>query len=373
MLATGGEIQGELVNKDEIPRQQYVIKTALGGQVTLARAQVVKVVRESPAQAEYEKIRPSYPDTVEGQWELAEWCRAHRLLAARKTHLERIIELSPDHAQARRVLGYSLMEGRWVTQEQIMTERGYRFYKGQWRLPQEIEIMEDKRKAELAEKEWFQKFKRWRAWLDSEKSFKAVEEISSVDDPAALPALADGATSDPNEAVRLLYIEAIARIGTPGAMDVLVGRSLEDRSEEVRLTSLDLLSEHKHPDIVGRYVKALRHKDNIMVNRAALGLARMEDPSAIAPLIDSLITIHKFAITSGSPGTSSSFGTGASSGGGGISMGQSTKIVKQQIQNAVVRDALVHLTGVNYNYDVRTWKNWYAAQKKDGGLNARRD
>jgi hypothetical protein len=372
-LADGGELRGELLNPDEVPRRTYAIRTVEGAEITLERAQVAKVVRETEAQIEYERIRATYADTVEAQWALAEWCLAHKLAECRRTHLERVIALDPEHLPARRALGYSQVDGRWVTQEQIMTERGYLRYKGKWVLPQEIELMEARRKVELAEKEWFQKLKRWRAWLDDDKkSAEAQENLAAIDDPFAYKALKSGLEDEENDAVRILYIQALGRIATPATLEHLVAVTLDDKVEEVRLTALDQLAAHKHPDLTALFVKKLKDKDNVKVNRAAQALARMEDPSAIGPLIDALITRHKFKVTYGSPG-----GVGAGfdrkSGGGGISAGSSTRIVTEQLQNEMVRDALIQLTEVNFQYDVKTWKAWHAAQKRDATLNGRRD
>src|SRR5271169_5664808 len=90
ILTNGGRIEGEILNADEKPRTKYVVKIAAGSQVTLQTAQVKEVQHLKPAESEYEKISPTYPDTVAGQWALAEWCREHRLIQERKTHLERI-------------------------------------------------------------------------------------------------------------------------------------------------------------------------------------------------------------------------------------------------------------------------------------------
>ena len=371
ILANDGQIRGELVNKTEVPRKHYIIRTEQG-EVTLDRAQVVKVVRESPAQVEYEKIRPGYPDTVQGQWELAEWCREHHLSVARKTHLQRVIELDPENAEGRRALGYGRIEGRWVTQDQIMTERGYKQYKGKWMLPQEIELLERDRKTELAQKEWFQKLKRWRGWLDdADKSEQAQAQIAAIDDPFALKAISEGFKNEANDQVRLLYVAALGRMATPGALEFLVHRSLEDPVEEVRLSCLDVLVEHQHPDMTTMFVKGLKHKENVMVNRAALGLARFKDPSSIGPLIDALITTHKHKIVNGSGGTSASFSPNG--GPGGLSMGSSTRVITEHLPNETVRDALIGLTGANYNYDEKAWKSWFAARKKDQYQGGRRD
>ena len=124
VLAGGGRVVGELVNADERPRTKYIIKTGSGGQVTLQKSQVKQLLHSRPELVEYEKLRPSYPDTVEDQWALSQWCLEKKLSAQRKKHLRRVIELQPDHAKARRILGYSLVDGKWTTQEERMTDRG---------------------------------------------------------------------------------------------------------------------------------------------------------------------------------------------------------------------------------------------------------
>ena len=73
-LESGGRIEGELLNPDEKPRQTYVIKLAAGGQISLPADQVKKVLPVRPELAEYAKVRPTYPDTADGQWALAQWC-----------------------------------------------------------------------------------------------------------------------------------------------------------------------------------------------------------------------------------------------------------------------------------------------------------
>ena len=101
VLKNGGRIEGEIVNPKQSPRENYVIKTASGGQVTLAKSQVKEIVRQTDAEAEYEKMRPQFADTVEGQFAAAVWCREHGLARLRDKHLERVIELDPSHVAAR--------------------------------------------------------------------------------------------------------------------------------------------------------------------------------------------------------------------------------------------------------------------------------
>lgn len=313
-LANEGRIEGKLLNPDEQPREKYVIQTKTGGRITLAADAVVEVVRQTNAQ----------------------------------------------------------------TQDEVMASRGYVRYKGRWMLPQKVELIEERRKTEEAEAEWRGKFKRWRDWLDTDRREEAIEQLRAVRDPDALPALTRALHDDPNEVHRALYAQAASSIATPKALALLVQLSLEDPNEEVRLTALDYLAIEKHPDVVAQYVAALRSKENASVNRAADCLRVMRSETAIEPLIDALVTTHKHKIVSGSPDMiNSSFNTTPGGGGGaspgGLSVGQSTRIITERLQNQAVLDALIKLTGVNFDFDIPSWKNWLAARKAPADLDARRD
>ena len=165
VLTTEGRLQGTLLNAQESPRKNYIIQTD-SGQVTLDKEQVKEVISQTADELEYERLRFSFPDTVDGQWKIAEWCRERGMSKERTTHLERIVELDPNHKQARAALGYGQFNGRWVRQEDVMKERGYVQYKGRWLLPQDVEIQEQKRKSEIAQKEWFKRLRLVRAQLD---------------------------------------------------------------------------------------------------------------------------------------------------------------------------------------------------------------
>ncbi|MEX0978383.1 MAG: hypothetical protein WDZ48_06010, partial [Pirellulales bacterium] len=290
---------------------------------------------------------------------------------------ERIVELDPNHVDARRGLGYSRVDGRWVTREQLMTENGYvksKLVPGKWVLPQEEELLEEQSKTNKAQLEWSGKLKRYSTWLGTDKGAQAVAHIKAINDPAAVRALAKHLEADKRRDARLLYVEALSRIGSPPAMDVLVATSLFDADDELRLTALDEVVAREYKPAVQQYVKALKHKENPIVNRAAAGLGKLKDPSAVGPLIDALVSTHTFRIQKGQPGqTSSTFGTGP--GGGGFSFGGGgVEIIKRTFENPAVLQALIHLTGgTSFNYDVRAWKNWYVAQKKPKTLDARRD
>jgi hypothetical protein len=371
VLANGGRISGELLNRQENPRKQYVVKVAGEGQITLAASQVEQVLNRRPEEEEYEKIRPAYPDTVEGQWALAEWCRQRKLPVERETHLKRIIELDPNQPDARRALGYVQIDGQWTTRDELMIERGYKRYKGHWMLPQEIELLESKTKLENARQEWFQNIKRWRGWLGTDRDGQARENFSNITDPMAVKALLLNLHGDRSVPARLIYVEALAKINSPEAAMGLAVASMEDPVEEVRQTCLDRLQTEKRPEVVAHFVSKLRAKDNPTVNLAGAALGRMKDPSAVGPLIDALVTTHKFKIPKA--GGDKSMTTAFGSGGTGMSMGGGPTIISKQFANQAVLDALTAITGQNFAFDQAAWKHWLASQKKPETIDARRD
>ena len=95
LLTNGGQVEGTLVNTTENPRTKYVIKTNSGGEITLDRNQVAEMHRTKPAELNYIKLRPQYPDTVEGQWALAELCRTTQLQEERVRHLDVLLSSIP--------------------------------------------------------------------------------------------------------------------------------------------------------------------------------------------------------------------------------------------------------------------------------------
>ena len=366
LLASGGRIEGEIANPDESPRVNYVIKTESGGQVTLARAQVKEILRQTDAEAEYEKVRPQFADTAEGQFALAEWCREHGLERLRNKHLKRVIELDPGHKEAHRLLHH--FQGK--SQREFWEKQGYVLYQGDWMSPQEVELKERSRNAELAAKAWRRQLKIWRGWLNSDRSREAIAQINQINDPYAVPALTDALAKETAIPIRKRYIEALARIASAPAWQVLCQFSLSDDNEEVRQTCLDYLGNNPSPAAVSFYIKHLKDPENKIVNRAANGLLRMKDRRAIGPLIEALVTSHKRVIQPAQAG-----GMSATFGLGGYSFGTpKAQVVTESFKNESVLEALVQLTNMNFQYEVGEWKTWRATQKKKTqNLNARRD
>lgn len=333
VLKSGGHIEGLLLNPDESPRANYEIMTKQGGRVVIAADRVVKmldadpVVNKGGSEEKKEKIAVEKSD-IKGP--------------AKKT-----------------------------SQEEIMEQRGYRRYNGRWLSEQEIKSLEKKEEQNKAVKGWYAKIKRWGSWLGGPRSDEAQEAIAAINEPAAVPALADALVKDRRRPAQMFYIEALFRLNTPDANKALVYNALENDDAEIRLACLDFLKRRKDAAAVGYFASRLHDKNNAMINRAAVALREMGDPRAVASLIEALVTVHEKKVVSGSGQTSAGFDN---QGGGGLSMGSTTKIFKIPIKNRDVHDALVSLTkGVDFDYNVEAWKNWLDSQNPKGAVDARRD
>ncbi len=375
-LTTGGEIYGDLINQDESPRIRYVIRPYAGGEITLPASQVVSIVSQRPIEEEYHRQLVEHGDSVQDHWEMAEWCRAKKLIKQRQFHLERIVQLDSNHAAARRALGYERVGDKWMTRDEKMKAKGYVKYNGRWMLPQKVHLEEKKKKEKQIEKEWHEKIKRYHGWLTGNKGVVAKESLLAITDPHATKALIHYCGKSKSRQHQEMYASALANVGTEQAWNILIKATLDSSDEDFREHCFELLEEHKPKSAVAFYVKALKDKDNQRVNRAARGLQYTGNASVISPLIDALLTEHRTKEGGSSPGAvSTSFG-GVVGGpqSSSFSSGGAAKIVIRRYQNKEVNQALFELTGKDFHFNQSAWRQWYARQKPTAPkINSRRD
>lgn len=385
-LATGGTVQGTWLNSQEQPLTGYVFQTSAGVKLSLHLSQVTKVVRTSALDAEYEKRRVATADTIDDQWQLAEWCRQQMLLPERRVHLRRIVELDPNHQLARGALGYQFAGGEWVTKDEVRQKEGYEFYKGRWRTAQEIEIIETKSKREIAQKEWYIKLQRLRQQLMGSGAPQAMQTLAQIKDGEAAAPLGAMLARERLRRLKMVYADVLAQIPGDEAMGILIEASLADPDEEMFHYCVDLVvKRERSPRTTEAYVSSLRHPNNFRVNRAAAALGKLGDRSAISSLIDALTTTHTQVIP-GRPGagpdsTTTSFaGSTATSAqpttGTAMVQNEGPKVRIVKVQNQHVLDALASLAGgTSFGFDARAWRYWHAQEmlsRPQAAVDARR-
>lgn len=372
-LKSGGRLVGEVAPDDAGNRTLVDITLPRGGRVTIPRREVKRIELESPAEKAYAQRAPTTLDTVEAQWTLAMWCRDNKLAKQAKAHLGRVVELDPNHEEARSLLGYQQLGGQWLTRDEVMAARGLVRYEGDFRSRQEIALMQRAERWKEKGADWREQLDRWRRWLDHsdrEKAAEANQALRTLKEPAAAGALVGLILNEKNLAVRLMLIDTAARIESPTTMKLLVDLSLKDPHEETRLQCLEYLVDSHPPGIIAPYVKSLKSNNNAVVNRAAEALGQIGADEAVSALVDALITEHKKVVGNTGGGDNYSFDTrsgGFSFGGGG------PKLLKGQARNPSALTALVTLTGKNFGYDPPAWKAWLASRAKNAEVDLRRD
>ena len=380
VLVTGGQIEGQLLNPDEQPRQSYIIRTETGGTVKLASAQVDRILTLSEDLAWYHQTLPEVPPTIDGHWTMAEECRRRNLNPQREFHLQEILTLDPEHAEARYGLGYSQVDGNWVRTDQWMLSRGYVRYRGAWRIAQDVALEQAREKHDKQVKDWRQKIKTWRTAIAKRRGREqeALEALRAIRDPAAAPALAE-IVEDARESreLRMVCIEVLGRLRSSAGVNAFVKQAVEDPDPHIREACLDQLARYGTPQAVRACQKMLTSKDNQRVNRAAVCLGVLQDSSATLSLINALITEHRFVLQSGggSPGQMNlGFGGGPGTSGNTFSAGGRPQVIDKKLRNQGVLSALVALhPGINFGYDVEAWKRWYATRNRPPILDLRRD
>ena len=370
VLANGGRIEARLLNPDQSPRETYVLRTSFGGRLTLEKAQVDRVVIKSDIERKYEARLPSLPDTAEAHWDMAQRCRQAKLPRQREFHLNQVVRLQPDHEEARHALGFSRIGGRWMLPDEWKESQGYERYRGSWRLRQEIELQDIVNEYESKILTWRKQLRVWRGWIvkGKERSGLAEREIRMLRDPNAAVALAE-MLADPkeNRRLKMLYVEVLGELPSGAAYSALTIQSLYNPDPRLREACLDQLSRIRPHSATETFVAALRHKNNVVVRRAAVGLAAMNDPTTTLPLIDALITEHKQQVGGG--GIQPNF----SDRGSALSMGGRPKIIKVPYKNDSVLHALSAMhSGVNFGYQQAAWKNWYITKLTPPPVNLRR-
>ncbi len=391
----GGEVRGVITSKGRDRADgRVVIRTLTDGQLELDAGEIESISQRPLIFEEYHTLNKRTVDAVPERWALAEWCREHGLTTQRRQQLEHLLELDPDHEPAHRALKHVKEDGKWVTRDKSMEQMGYVKHQGRYVTHQEFDILQkgDTQKQEV--RAWMPKVKMWHTWINGSKydrQEKALRELKQINDPAAIPALANYLGRDPQVPVRELYVDILTQMPEGSSVPALAKLVLLDESDFVWKEALRSIPRAHAAKAFPIMQKGLRHPQNLVVRRAGVGLGAIGDESVIESLFQALQTKHYYQVEVPDLAPNYSFRSdGGLSGGGsvlppeieammragqlpnGVNIIQPgvkrTKMVtvEQIHDNVEVLDALTSLTGENFGYDVRSWKVWCARQKQAG-------
>lgn len=144
VLTSGGKLSGIVRSEDAA----CVTVEVGAGTVTLPRTQIREIRGGPSALSEYYERATRLKDSKDpgALAELARWAKANGLERHARRQFERVLELDPDHAEARRALGFTRHEGRWLTRTELLLATGHVQFRGRW-------MKETERAAILAREE----------------------------------------------------------------------------------------------------------------------------------------------------------------------------------------------------------------------------
>lgn len=400
-LTSGGEIRGVVKSpvakprKDQPPNpDEVVVESLTGSEIAVAREHVLFITKRPRAVEEYESLARQVTDTVEGHWQLAEWCRQHGLTEPRKEQLQRILDLDPEHKPAHYGLGHRRQGNQWTTPEEAEAEllaAGYVRYKGRLITTVERDLAEAGVSRQREQNEWRPKIRLWLGWLngrDAPRRADAEVKFRELRDPDAVPAIVDFLLGDANAEIRRLAVQTLAQIDGQAAIPALIRVALGDADQSLQTSAFGVLTAEQRAVAVPIIERALHDESNLIVRRAAILLGKCGVRQAIPALVDALATSHKIRVPQ-APAYNVGFNRDGSAAGGnrvlppdveaalragqlpyGVVIDNSNVrpppvkwvTVRVPLQNAEALEALRALSHKDFGYDKRAWRLWWQSQ-----------
>jgi hypothetical protein len=375
-ISGGGQLTGQVQRRAD----SVIVRVDDDIQVAIPASRVRRVVT-SDALAEYRRLAGQTGDDAERHYQLALWCVRSEGLAGdvqhyKRYHLQRAIELDPEHAKARGALGYTRQNGRWIRTSELMTERGMIPRSGGWELPEAAAIEDYQQAVDVDAKKWNREVRRLvsMALRGSAKAGEAMQALSEIRDPLAASAIAQQLQESREEttqsqSLRLLWVRLLGQFRNSTSVEALVRAGLEETDAMVREAALDELVAYGSASASATYLQYLTSNDNKLVQRAARALTWFPDQELALTYIDALVTSHKTELAPG-PGMQVGFGDG----GGGMQMGGKKQVQVDQVQNpAALTLVKLVIPEVDFGYDEQAWRNYIASQRTAFSGDLRRD
>lgn len=112
--------EGRVLEGSATIQGDKVVIALESGSITVPLYEVSRIEHSTTPLAEANAREAALkPGDVRALLQLADFCRAHDLLNKERDLLSRIIALAPDHAEARRRLGFVRIDGAWVDRAEL--------------------------------------------------------------------------------------------------------------------------------------------------------------------------------------------------------------------------------------------------------------
>jgi len=174
----------------------------------------------------YEQLRGEAPRTVEAQLKLADWCRQRGMKDQERAHLTAVVDLAPDHPDARNRLDFVRTDGVWTTRTQL-----------------EASARRQQVEAEGFAR-WADRAGDWRKAIDGKPILTrnaALAKIKAIRDVDAVLALEQVVSTAENPDAGLAVIAALAEIDAEEATMSLARHAAFHKSDRVRAAAAETL------------------------------------------------------------------------------------------------------------------------------------
>lgn len=395
-LKTGGILRG-LIHSDNDTSDVLTITLLSGTEIELPVEHIANQQQRPLELEEYEVRAESLPDTLEAHWEMAEWCRDRKLDEQRETHLEIVLEFDPQHRKAHYGLRHTYYRDQWMTREEYEQTRiddGFVKYNGKWVPIEKLESVKTEDATSKAEREWYAKVRVWLNWATGNHPQRAADGLNNlrgIDSPEAVSALVQFLGKSARADVRRLFIEIVGKIEGPGPVVPLATLSVREDVRELRELSLSMIGESHYEQARQIVIGELRDRNNIVVRRAGIVMAKIGDEKSVPALVRALVTTHSYKVRI--PVQGYSFGVDGSFPGGtglppeieiGLRTGvydsvqvvpllgaaRATKLISVAVsrENAEVLLALREITDHNFGYNENAWQRWWNVDRNQATL-----
>lgn len=261
---------------------------ATSSTLVLAEDQSTKApANDTERSAWAEKLAAVAKDDLRGTYKLALQLEAQGFEDLAAEAYERVLALEPDHAAARRALGFERVEGRWLTGEQRQRAKGLIHHEGRWVTSEEFAARTRPQREAADQKAGERKVWKLLAIVggkDVEASVAARRELGGIADRFKLAPLAKSlrAASKP---LRLYAARELARLADPLSAPALLKRAVNDPDAQVRQAVVDALRAIDSPSTVHPLGRALESKSEAIRVHAAQALEQLGDELGAAYLI----------------------------------------------------------------------------------------
>jgi hypothetical protein len=222
-----------------------------------------------------------------------------------------------------------------------------------------------------AEKAWVTKIGKLLSRIENgegETRARALRELRSINDPAAVPALMQTLRTSDDDATRLLYVRILADIPGSRAVVGLVEEALFDSSDIVRDAAQEASKKVRAEYVRPFYGQALRFPNREVVCRAAKVLSSVGNEDNVGDLIESLLTTTVDVVYRPS-GCTSRVDYLSNAQGGIVPLGNGTYGTYQDhyqpvlaghfMPNPQVKEALEAITKQTFAYNRAAWREWW--------------